>query len=156
MEKLIKLKELMSSEGLSLAVAESISCGNLQAMIGRVSGASTFFKGGITTYNLGQKVKHLGVEELHAASVNCVSEQVAVEMAKGASILFGSNISIATTGYAESDEIIPMAYIAIYDSRNADPVHVIRVENKVERVPMQQYVAVSALEALYDCLGINC
>jgi nicotinamide-nucleotide amidase len=154
MEKLIKLKELMSTEGVSLAVAESVSCGNLQAMIGRVSGASTFFKGGITAYNLGQKVKHLGVEELHADSKNCVSSQVAMEMAKGVSLLFGSTISIATTGYAEHDEIIPMAYIALYDSRKADQEQAVKVEKKVDRISMQQHVALSALEALYCYLGI--
>lgn len=113
-----KIKKVMDYKEWSLAIAESITTGNLQAQIGSVSDASSFFKGGITTYNLGQKVKHLGVEELYAKKCDCVSDQVATEMAKGVCRLFNSRIGIATTGYAEpypAQEIaIPYAHYAIW------------------------------------------
>ena len=32
----------------SLAVAESLTCGHVQARVGEISGASNFFQGGIT------------------------------------------------------------------------------------------------------------
>lgn len=85
----------------TLAVAESLTCGRVQARIGTISGASEFFLGGLTAYSLAQKVKHLGVARTEAAAVNCVSAAVAEQMARGVCGLFGSELGVATTGYAE-------------------------------------------------------
>ena len=64
---------LLASPKLTLAAAESLTCGRVQAAIGSVSGASEYFLGGITAYSLDQKVRHLGVERAAAARVNSVS-----------------------------------------------------------------------------------
>jgi nicotinamide-nucleotide amidase len=85
----------------TLAVAESMTCGHLQARIGAISGASEFFLGGITAYTLDEKVRHLGVKRAAAKGVNSVSAEVAEQMARGACALFGSDFALATTGYAE-------------------------------------------------------
>lgn len=85
----------------TLAVAESVTCGHLQAAIGAISGASAFFLGGVTAYTLDEKVRHLGVDRLAAAKVDCVSDEIARQMARGACALFGSDVGVATTGYAE-------------------------------------------------------
>jgi len=82
-------------------VAESLTCGRVQARIGQISGASEFFLGGITTYSLDQKVRHLGVDRAGASAVNSVSAAVAEQMARGVCALFGSELGLATTGYAE-------------------------------------------------------
>jgi nicotinamide-nucleotide amidase len=96
------LKELMLGEPpLTLAAAESMTSGRIQARIGAISGASDFFFGGITAYSLAQKVRHLGVSRDLAEPVDCVSAAVAEQMALGACALFGSDIGVATTGYAE-------------------------------------------------------
>lgn len=86
---------------LTLAVAESLTAGHVQARIAAVSGASEFFLGGITAYSLEQKVRHLGVDRAAARAVDCVSAAVAEQMACGALGLFGSDLAVATTGYAE-------------------------------------------------------
>jgi nicotinamide-nucleotide amidase len=86
---------------LTLAVAESITCGRLQARIGAISGASEFFLGGVTAYSLAQKVRHLGVDRAEAEAVNSVSARVAEQMARGACVLFGADLGVSTTGYAE-------------------------------------------------------
>lgn len=86
---------------LTLAVAESMTGGRLQALITRESGASTFFLGGITAYALEQKVRWLGVERAAAEAVDCVSAEVAWQMARGACVRFGADLAVATTGYAE-------------------------------------------------------
>ncbi|MFZ5497104.1 MAG: CinA family protein [Verrucomicrobiota bacterium] len=99
-----QLKKLMLRRPrLTLAVAESLTAGHLQAQIASVSGASEFFLGGVTAYSLDQKVRLLGVDRAHARRVGCVSQRVAVEMAHGARQLFGSDLAAATTGYAEPD-----------------------------------------------------
>jgi nicotinamide-nucleotide amidase len=96
------LKSLMLAEpSLTLAAAESLTCGRVQARIGGISGASQFFLGGLTAYTLEAKVRQLGVERAAARKVNCVSESVAEQMARGVCALFGSDLGVATTGYAE-------------------------------------------------------
>jgi nicotinamide-nucleotide amidase len=102
MEARLELKELMLRRPrLTLAAAESMTCGRVQAAVGAVSGASDFFLGGITAYTLEEKVRHLGVDRAAALRVNCVSAAVAEQMAQGACRLFGSDLAVATTGYAE-------------------------------------------------------
>lgn len=97
-----ELKDLMTREpSLTLAVAESMTCGRVQAAIGRISGASQFFLGGITAYSPDQKVRRLGVARAAARRGGGVSDRVAQAMARGACRLFGSDLAIATTGYAE-------------------------------------------------------
>lgn len=108
---------LLARPRLTLAVAESLTCGQVQAQIGAVSGASDYFLGGVTAYSLAQKVKLLGVNRPHAKRTNCVSQRVAVEMAQGACALFGADVAVATTGYAEPNAAAgikaPMAWWAL-------------------------------------------
>lgn len=92
---------MLAEPRLTLSVAESLTCGWVQARIGSISGASDFFLGGITAYSLDEKVKHLGVERAQAEAVNAVSATVAEQMALGVCRLFGSDLGVATTGYAE-------------------------------------------------------
>ena len=94
-------KLILHRPALTLAVAESLTAGQVQARIASVSGASEYFLGGVTAYTLEQKVKLLGVNRAHAKSVDSVSQRVAVEMAAGAIRLFGADLAVATTGYAE-------------------------------------------------------
>jgi nicotinamide-nucleotide amidase len=97
------LKALMlQSPRLTLAVAESLTSGRLQARIGAIPGASEFFLGGVTAYTLDAKARHLGVDRAEAQAVNGVSSRVAEQMARGACVLFGADIGAATTGYAEA------------------------------------------------------
>jgi nicotinamide-nucleotide amidase len=94
-DKLIKKHE-------TLAVAESVTSGILQAIFSAATDAAKFFQGGITTYNIGQKVLHLGIEPIHAEECNCVSKQTASEMALGVARLFRSDWGIGITGYASA------------------------------------------------------
>ncbi len=86
---------------LTLAAAESLTAGHVQARIAAVSGSSEYFLGGVTAYSLDQKVRLLGVDRAAARKVNCVSAAVAEQMATGALKLFGADVAVATTGYAE-------------------------------------------------------
>lgn len=102
MTRAAELKKLiLRRPALTLAVAESLTAGHVQAQVAAVSGASDYFLGGVTAYSLDEKVKLLGVNRAHARAVACVSQRVAVEMAFGVTQLFGSDLGIATTGYAE-------------------------------------------------------
>ena len=94
------IKDYMISHRQTLAIAESVTSGHLQAAISLASDASKFFHGGITTYNLGQKARHLHINPIHATACNSVSEQIADEMALNALSLFSSDWSVGITGYA--------------------------------------------------------
>jgi nicotinamide-nucleotide amidase len=146
---------LLRPPRLTLAVAESLTCGRLQARIGAISGASDFFLGGLTAYTIAQKVRHLGVDRTHAEQVNAVSPAVAEQMARGACAFFGSDLALATTGYAEPAPergvLQPLAYWALAHWRAS---HALWLRHgKVEqpgaaRVEMQDAVTDAALQAL--------
>jgi PncC family amidohydrolase len=99
-KKLERLHQLLTRKEQTIAVAESVTAGFLQAAIAQAEEASTFFQGGITAYNLGQKFKHLKVDPIHAGQTNSVSKKVAATMALQVRELFGSDWGIAITGYA--------------------------------------------------------
>lgn len=98
------LKEtLLASPHLTACAAESLTAGLVQARIASVSGASGFFLGGLTAYTVAQKVALLGVSADEARACDGVSAAVAGQMACGALRLFGADLAVATTGYAEPD-----------------------------------------------------
>ena len=94
------IREILLKTKKTIATAESVTSGNLQVFLSHAKDASRFFQGGITTYNIGQKYKHLSVEPIHAAECNCVSEKVAREMAMYSCKLFSSDYGLGITGYA--------------------------------------------------------
>ncbi len=84
----------------TIAVAESVTSGYLQALLSSALNAEQFYQGGITTYNIGQKCRHLAVEPVSAKKNNCVSEDVAKQMSRGVAKVFLSHFGIGITGYA--------------------------------------------------------
>ncbi|MBC7367950.1 MAG: CinA family protein [Undibacterium sp.] len=155
-----ELKALMSrAPKLTLAVAESVTAGHVQARIAAVPGASGFFLGGVTAYTLEQKVKLLGVNRAAAKKANCVSAAVAEEMALGVCGLFGADVGVATTGYAEpapGDGVTtPMAWWAVAHRRRGRVAMIFsgRVECPGEpRVAVQEIVAAAVLGELVTYL----
>ena len=98
---MLNLFTLLKDNDYKLSVAESCTGGNLQAFITSRSGASEVFRGGITCYTIDQKVKHLGVDWDLAEEVDCVSLEVADQMALGCVKMFGTGVAVSTTGYIE-------------------------------------------------------
>ncbi|HEX2684314.1 MAG TPA: CinA family protein [Ferruginibacter sp.] len=99
-ELIQEIADRLSKKQYSIAVAESVTAGLIQAALASAENASVFFQGGITAYNAKQKYTHLQVDLLHAASCNCVSPTVAEQMAQAVSRSFSSDWGIAITGYA--------------------------------------------------------
>ena len=100
-EKLVNtIKEILCQRKETVAVAESVTAGHLQAALSSAIQASDFFQGGITAYNLGQKCRHLQVDPIFAEGCDSVSEKVACTMALNVNTLFASQYSMAITGYA--------------------------------------------------------
>lgn len=94
------IKKFLLEHKQTLAVAESVTSGQLQAALSLAEDATLFYQGGITTYNLGQKARHLKIDPIQGELCNCVSEQIAIEMAVHVGELFSSSWGIGITGYA--------------------------------------------------------
>lgn len=148
--------ERLRSAGQTVAVAESITAGRLQALIASVPGASDVFVGGLTAYRASVKTGLLGVDKTLAAETNCVDERIAQQMALGALALFKSDYAIATCGYAERGDGTPYAFFAIA-ARQPDGQALVRKTARVAfnatRTEVQKEVARAALEALRALLA---
>ena len=145
---------MLRAPRLTLAVAESLTCGRVQARIGEISGASDFFLGGITAYTIEAKACLLGVDRAAAIAVNAVSARVAEQMALGVRRRFGSDLALATTGYAEPDLARqveqPYAWVAV---AWGEEVRSARIDCPgTGRTQAQAAVAQAALAALLDWL----
>ncbi|MEO0468151.1 MAG: CinA family nicotinamide mononucleotide deamidase-related protein [Bacteroidota bacterium] len=95
------LGESLRKSGLSLAIAESLTGGSMAAKVVSVSGASAYFKGSVTAYDVQVKIDVLGVNLETIEQDSVVSEAVACQMAEGVRKLLGADIGLATTGIAE-------------------------------------------------------
>lgn len=140
---------------VSIAAAESVTGGNVQALLTSVAGSSDYVRGGLTAYTLDEKVKCLGVNRAHARRANCVSQQVAVEMAMGACRLFDAELAVSTAGYAEPSRErgvkVPHAWWAICHRLGGGSAVIISGYVEVsdeDRVATQQRIADSVLREL--------
>jgi len=93
------ISECLITSKETISVAESVTSGMLQLAFSQMPNANMFFKGGMTTYMLPEKVRLLEVNQMEAEECDCVSENVAETMALNVAKMFESDWSIATTGY---------------------------------------------------------
>lgn len=94
------LSKILKRKKLQLSVAESCTGGMLGSRIVSLSGASSFFAGGVITYSNESKTKLIGVSHALIKKHGAVSIPVAKAMARGAAKKFVSHCSIAITGVA--------------------------------------------------------
>ena len=92
----IEIGRILSERGLTMATAESCTGGTIASMVTAVAGSSSYFKGGVVSYAVSVKEQVLGV----ALHDGVVSEDTALQMAKGAAQVCGADCAVATTGVA--------------------------------------------------------
>jgi nicotinamide-nucleotide amidase len=91
--------DLLRSKGWSLGLAESVTGGLIGARLTSVAGASEVFRGSVVSYSSDVKFEVLGVSQ-----VPVVSEQAAIEMARGAARVLRCDVALAVTGVAGPSE----------------------------------------------------
>jgi nicotinamide-nucleotide amidase len=84
--------------GLTVATAESLTCGGVATRLGAGPSASEWFKGGVVAYDETVKFDVLGVEPGPV-----VTEACAHQMAEGVRRLLGADVAVALTGVGGPD-----------------------------------------------------
>lgn len=98
-----KLHSLLIKNKLKISTAESFTGGLIAERLTRKAGSSNFFWGSIVAYNEKIKKRVLNVNPDILKKYGVVSKECSEEMAKKAVDLFGTDISISTTGAAGPD-----------------------------------------------------
>lgn len=94
------LVSLLKERGQTVAVAESMTGGQIQSFLTDVAGASEVLRGGVVAYTEEFKTKVLSVPAEAIEKHGVVSVEVARAMADGVRALTGADWAIATTGEA--------------------------------------------------------
>jgi nicotinamide-nucleotide amidase len=91
---------LLREKGWTLAVAESCTGGLISDRITNVPGSSDYFAGGMVTYTIEAKARHLGIPVAYIRRHGVVSSEVARRMARGVKKAFKTDLGLSTTGVA--------------------------------------------------------
>jgi len=94
---------LLQARGQTVAVAESLTGGLLADRLSEVPGASDWFAGGVVSYRADVKRSVLGCRPDQVEGDAVVSEDTAMQMARGVASLFDADWAIGLTGEAGPD-----------------------------------------------------
>ncbi|CAG0953646.1 nicotinamide-nucleotide amidase [Methylophilaceae bacterium] len=93
----------LKQRGWMLALAESCTGGMAAQYITAIAGSSAWFDAGFVTYSNQAKTRMLGIEADIIKTAGAVSEQTAIQMARGALAHSNAHIAAAITGIAGPD-----------------------------------------------------
>ncbi|MEK7314390.1 MAG: CinA family protein [Deltaproteobacteria bacterium] len=96
----MEIARKLMKKRLTLAVAESCTGGLLSSTLTDVPGSSKWFKGGVVAYTNEVKKRILGVKTATLRKYGAVSEETAIEIAKGVRKKLKTDIGISITGLA--------------------------------------------------------
>lgn len=115
------LVKRLRDKNLTISFAESITGGLLAASITDVAGSSKILSSSYVTYSNDSKIKNLGVKKETLDKYGAISEQTALEMARGLKNKTNSSVCVSTTGEAgpePSETDIGNIFICIYFSED--------------------------------------
>lgn len=149
-----KLLHLFLKNPLTLSLAESMTGGALSYSFVKESGASNYFKGSLVAYGEDIKKKLLPVSEEMISTHGVVSQEVALGMAKGALLLFDSDISLGVTGFAGplGDDVGKVAF-AIASKKNLSLSQLSFFKGDRESIIEQTIVTIH--QKLYEYLSVT-
>ncbi|GMV83248.1 MAG: CinA-like protein [Planctomycetota bacterium] len=95
--------QALVSRGLTLAVAESCTAGQISAALGGIPGVSATLLEGSVAYSNEAKMRSCGVKAETLAAYGAVSEQTAKELAEGIRRRANADLAVSVTGIAGPD-----------------------------------------------------
>lgn len=90
--------EFLQDRNSTLTTAESCTGGRIAALLTEASGCGSCLDCGYVVYSPSAKARELGVSQVTIETFGLTSEEVVVEMAKGALMNSVANVAVATTG----------------------------------------------------------
>lgn len=90
----------LKARGLTLVTAESCTGGWVAQAVTAIAGSSDWFERGFVTYSNEAKRELLGVREATLERAGAVSEETALEMARGALAAGRGQVALSVTGVA--------------------------------------------------------
>lgn len=112
----------LSEKKLTFATAESCTGGLISKRITDLAGSSAVYLGSIISYANEVKERLLGVSADTLKAYGAVSEETAIEMARGTRERLGADIAVSTTGIAgpgggTDEKPVGLVYVAISSKR---------------------------------------
>jgi PncC family amidohydrolase len=98
--RLIREYQAETGKSLTIGTVESATGGGIADRITNVPGSSDYFKGSVVAYSHEMKTAVVGVKKATLESHGTVSEQTALEMARGGKRLLDVDICVSDTGIA--------------------------------------------------------
>ena len=150
----IRVGELLRQNKATLATAESCTGGMIGHLLTNISGSSDYYLGGVIAYANQVKRERLGVRAETLEQVGAVSQETALQMARGVRRTLGTDYGLAVTGIAgptggTPDKPVGLTFIAL-----AGP-QIERCERHVwthDRLGNKQATARRALQMLIELL----
>ena len=98
--RLIREYQAKTGKSLTIGAVESATGGRMADRITNVPGSSDYFRGSVVAYSNEVKIALLGVKKATLENYGAVSEQTALEMARGGRKLLDVDICVSDTGIA--------------------------------------------------------
>jgi len=98
--RLVREYQAETGKSLTIGTVESATGGGIADRITNVPGSSDYFKGSVVAYSNEMKTALVGVEKATLEGLGAVSEQTALEMARGGRKLLDVDICLSSTGIA--------------------------------------------------------
>lgn len=137
--------ERLAAQGMTLAAAESCTGGMLSSRLVDVPGVSEVLVEGVVTYRNDSKMRRLGVQKTTLEQYGAVSQQTALEMARGVRQTSGATLGVATTGIAgpeggTADKPVGTVYIAISgpEGERAEKLYIPRNRQQVRKTTVMR------------------
>jgi competence/damage-inducible protein CinA-like protein len=152
--------KLFIEKNKTIGTAESCTGGYIAHLITRVSGASSYFMGGVTPYSNAMKQKMLNVKTTTLNTFGAVSEETVIEMVNGSLDLLETDIALAVSGIAgpgggTSEKPVGTIWLAIGDKNN---IKTVKLQLGKDRLKNIQYTSIAALNMMRKFLlngGVN-
>jgi nicotinamide-nucleotide amidase len=140
----------LTTRGLTLGLAESLTGGLAASRLVNVPGASRWFRGSVVSYASEVKFGVLGVPEGPV-----VSEEAARAMADGARSVLGADVGLSMTGVAGPDaqDDQPPGTVFVGLSRPGQETASFSFNVPGDRDRVRQYATIAALDLLRRTLG---
>jgi len=112
--RLVSEYQAKTGELLTIGAVESATGGRIADRITNVPGSSDYFKGSVVAYSNEVKIALPGVKKATLENYGAVSEQTALEMARGGKKLLNVDICVSDTGIAGPSGATPEKPVGLF------------------------------------------